>query len=129
MHRLRGLRAGMPDRRDQAGYRARPREMAGNQRRIRQGLAEHYGQKGPAGRRQGMGRRAGQIQEVLLAQGRNRRLSRASPYLATVRAQPGTTGRAPALTDMSKLQVGYPGIAFLRRDKALILAKNVLYKS
>jgi hypothetical protein len=30
---------------------------------------------------------------------------------------------------MSKLQVGYPGIAFLRRDKALILAKNVLYKS
>jgi hypothetical protein len=32
-----------------------------------------------------------------------------------------------ALTDMPKLQAGYVGIALLRRDKALILAKNVLY--
>jgi hypothetical protein len=30
---------------------------------------------------------------------------------------------------MSKSQVCYPGIALLRRDKALILAKNVLYKT
>jgi hypothetical protein len=29
---------------------------------------------------------------------------------------------------MPKLQAGCPGIALLRRDKALILAKNVLYK-
>jgi hypothetical protein len=28
---------------------------------------------------------------------------------------------------MSKLQAGCPGIALLRRDKTLILAKNVLY--
>jgi hypothetical protein len=35
---------------------------------------------------------------------------------------------APALTDMSKLQAGCPGIEPLRRDKALILTKNVLYK-
>ena len=32
--------------------------------------------KDAAGRRQGMGRRAGQVQEVLLAQARNRRLNR-----------------------------------------------------
>jgi hypothetical protein len=29
---------------------------------------------------------------------------------------------------MPKLQAGCPGIALLRRNKALILAKNVLYK-
>jgi hypothetical protein len=34
---------------------------------------------------------------------------------------------APLLTDMSKSQVDYRGIAVLRRHKALILAKNVLY--
>jgi hypothetical protein len=49
--------------------------------------------------------------------------------LATVRAQPGTAVAAPALTDMAKLQAACPGIALLRRDKALILAKNVLYKT
>jgi hypothetical protein len=48
--------------------------------------------------------------------------------LATFPGPPGTAVAAPALTDMAKLQACYPGIALLRRDKALILAKNVLYK-
>ena len=43
------------------------------------GLAEYYGQKGPAGRFQGLGGRAGQIQEILLGQSRNRRLSGVLP--------------------------------------------------
>ena len=48
-------------------------------------LAEYHGQKGPAGRRQGLGRRAGQVQEVLLSQARNRRLNRRfSRTLATI---------------------------------------------
>ena len=44
VHRLRRLRAGMPGRRDQAGHRAGLGEVAGDQRRIRQVLAEHHGQ-------------------------------------------------------------------------------------
>ncbi len=39
-------------------------------------LAEHHGQARGAGRRQGMGRQAGQVQELLLRQARRRRLSR-----------------------------------------------------
>src|SRR5271169_4973694 len=127
MHRLRRLRAGMPDRGDQAGYRARPREVAGNKRRIRQGLAEHYGQKGPAGRFQGVGGRAGQVQEILLRPAGNRRLNRRFTVSGDSSARPGTAAPVAALTDMPKLQAGYVGIAPLRRDKALILAKNVLY--
>jgi hypothetical protein len=37
-------------------------------------------------------------------------------------------GAVPILTDMSVLQACCRRIALLRRDKALILAKNVLYK-
>src|ERR1700751_3150392 len=45
MHRLRGLRAGMPGRRDQARHRAGAREMAVAERGIRENLAKYYGQK------------------------------------------------------------------------------------
>ena len=40
--------------------------------------------KEPAGRRQGLGGRPGQVQEILLSQARNRRLNGALPYLATI---------------------------------------------
>ena len=40
----------------------------------------------------------------------------------------GTVDAAPVLTDMSKLQGDCCGIALLAHHKALILAKNVLYR-
>jgi hypothetical protein len=40
---------------------------------------------------------------------------------------PGTLDPASALTDMPNLEAIYLWIALLRRHKALILAKNVLY--
>jgi len=40
----------------------------------------------------------------------------------------GTADAAPVLTDMSKLQGDCCGIALLAHHKALILAKNVLYR-
>ena len=46
----------------------------------------------PAGRRQGVGRRAGQVQEVLLAEARNRRLDRRFTVTGDHWALPGTAG-------------------------------------
>ena len=40
------------------------------QRRIREDLAQHHGQEGTAGRRQGMGGRAGQVEGVVLGRTR-----------------------------------------------------------
>ncbi len=52
--------------------------MAGTQRGIREILGEYHGQEGGPAGRQGLGRRAGQVQEVLLAQFRDRGLKAAA---------------------------------------------------
>src|SRR6201993_3978970 len=69
MHRLRGLRAGMPGRRDQARHRAGAREMAVAECGIRENLAKYYGQKSAPARLQGVGGEAGQT-PILLAKSR-----------------------------------------------------------
>ena len=48
--------------------------------------AEYHGQKGGAGRRQGLGRCAGQVQEVLFAETWNRGLTAAGPGTTTAAA-------------------------------------------
>ena len=60
--------------------------------------------KDAAGRRQGMGRRAGQIREVLLAQPGNRRLRPAFPAPSRPGGLPATRRPPGTLTDPPKLQ-------------------------
>src|SRR5262245_40454237 len=64
-----------PARGHQAGHRGGTREMAGVERQVRKDLGEYYCQKGALGRRQGLGRGAGQVQEVLFAAVWNRGLN------------------------------------------------------
>ena len=57
-----------------------------------------------AGRRQGLGRRAGQVQEILLRQAGNGRLSQSRAPNRPPLARSEPAGLAPMLTDMSILQ-------------------------
>ena len=98
--------------------------MAGIERRIRQDLAKYHDQEGTPGRRQGLGRRGRQVQEVFLARSGRGRLEAAHQEPATAKG-----GIVSGLVNRSaKLQNFYCQMAVLRRHKALILAKNVLYK-
>src|ERR1700722_14403243 len=66
----------MPDRGDQAGYRAGAREVFGPQCGIREDLAQYHGQERAAGGREGLGRRAREAREAFVAGSRSRRLGR-----------------------------------------------------
>src|SRR6476660_2364327 len=74
MHRLRGLRAGMPGRRDQAGHRTGAREMAVAECGTRENLAKYYGKKSAPARLEGVGGEAGQT-PIFFTQARNRGLN------------------------------------------------------
>src|SRR5262249_48506721 len=76
MHRLRGLRARMSGRCDQAGHRAGPRKVAEHQHGIRQGMAQYYGQEGTSGRCQRVAGGGGQG-TIFLAKSWRRHLSKA----------------------------------------------------
>src|SRR5690606_3863770 len=67
---------GMPGRCDQAGQPRRAgRQVAENQHRVLESLAEHYGQRNRAGGRRHLQGREGEIREILQLGARKRRLT------------------------------------------------------
>src|SRR5262245_5599434 len=74
MHRLRGLRAGVPGRGDQARYRARVGEAAEAQCRFCEGLAKHHPEERAPCRCQDLGGGFEQAENAFLSQSRNRGL-------------------------------------------------------